>query len=502
MDIASQALSSVRENPYLCLQRALPTLLLAMSAAGLILANPTGHYSLILAVVPLVAAAVHGVHGTAVVGALTVATYVALRHELTETGSDVWLIKLAIIVLTAGVGLLLAQARVRERLLAHSRHLALTLQRGLLPQDLPETSAVEVCHRYVPADTRAGVGGDWFDVIQLSGARVALVIGDVIGHGIHAAAMMGRLRTAVHTLADLDLAPDELLTRMDDLVVRLGDREQHQELGATCLYLVYDPISRVCSVAGAGHTPPAFVRPDGSVEFPQLPEHPPLGVGGVQFESVEYTLPEGTVIALYTDGLLDLRHRHADTALDRLAAALSPAGRPLEQICDQLCADAKPKADDDVALLLARTRAVADSQVAAWEFPADPRSVGEARAAVGRQLNVWGLDEQAFATELAVSERVTNSIRYASAPIALRLIRDRVLICEVSDGSSTSPHLHHAQLLDEGGRGLYLVSQIAERWGTRYGGAGKTIWLEQSLPVQRSEPEPRQPVAVPAAAAG
>jgi anti-sigma regulatory factor (Ser/Thr protein kinase) len=496
MDIAVQALSSVRDNPSVYLRRALPTLLLVLCAVALVLANPTGHYSLILAVVPLLAAAVHGVHGTAVVGTLTVATYLALRHELAETGTAVWLIKLAFIAVTTCVGLLLAQARVRERLLAHSRHLALTLQRGLLPQELPQTSAVEVCHRYLPADTRAGVGGDWFDVIQLSGARVALVIGDVTGHGIHAAATMGRLRTAVHTLADLDLSPDELLTRMDDLVVRLGDREKDHEASATCLYLVYDPISRVCSMAAAGHTPPALLRPDGSVEFPQLPEHPPLGVGGMQFESMEFTLPEGTVIALYTDGLLDLRRQHADAALDRLAGALTPGTRPLDQICDEICANAHPKADDDVALLLARTRAVADSQVAAWEYPADPRSVGEARADVCRQLSAWGLDDQAFPTELAVSELVTNAIRYASAPIALRLIRDRALICEVSDGSSTSPHLHHAQLMDEGGRGLYLVSQIADRWGTRYSCAGKTIWLEQALPAV-----PAAATAAPAPAA-
>jgi anti-sigma regulatory factor (Ser/Thr protein kinase) len=501
MDIAAQALSSARDqvralvrgpvrgDPRAFAQRALPTLILVLSAVVLVLANPSGHYSLVLAVVPLLAAAVHGVQGTALVGALTVTTYIALRAQMAEDATDVWLIKLAFIVVTAGVGMLLARARVREKLLAHSQDLALTLQRGLLPHDLPQTSAVEVCHRYVPADTRAGVGGDWFDVIQLPGARVALVIGDVTGHGIHAAAMMGRLRTAVHTLADLDLPPDELLSRMDDLVIRLGAGDKAGELGATCLYLVYDPVSRVCSVAGAGHTPPAFVRPDGTVEFPQLPEHPPLGVGGVPFETARFTLPEGTVIALYTDGLLDLRRRHADAALDRLAEALAPdtgpppAATPLAEICDRVCAGRHAVADDDVALLLARTRVAAADQVAVWDLPADPRSASEARAAVGRQLSAWGLEDKICSTELAVSELVTNAVRYASAPITLRLIRDRALICEVSDGSRTTPHLHHAQLMDEGGRGLYLVSLIADRWGTRYTETGKTIWVEQALPL-------------------
>ena len=509
MDVAEPALSSVRallrgllrgllygpqrDSPATAVRRALPTLVLIASAVALLIANPTGHYSLVLAVVPLLAAAVHGVHGTAVIGALTVAAYILLRSQMAEDATDVWLIKLAFIVVTAGLGMLLAQARARERLLAHSQDLALVLQRGLLPHDLPETSAVRVAHRYVPADTRAGVGGDWFDVIQLPGARVALVIGDVTGHGIHAAALMGRLRTAVHTLADLDLSPAELLARMDDLVTRLGTNEKGGEPGATCLYLIYDPVSRVCSVAGAGHTPPAFVRPDGVVEFPQLPEHPPLGVGGVHFENAEFTLPEGTVIALYTDGLLDLRHYHADDALDRLAALLAPvAGGPeaaaetsLAAICDRVCAGQRATPDDDVALLLARTRAIAGGRVVAWDLPADPRSAARARAAVARQLTAWGLDDQVFPTELAVSELVTNSVRHASAPITLRLIRDRSLICEVSDGSRTTPHLHHARLMDEGGRGLYLVSQIADRWGTRYTETGKTIWVEQALPLPR-----------------
>jgi serine phosphatase RsbU (regulator of sigma subunit)/anti-sigma regulatory factor (Ser/Thr protein kinase) len=507
MDVAEPALSSVpsrvvpsgplrgllrgllfgprRGGGSTAVRRSLPTVILVASAIALMIANPTGHYSLILAVVPLLAAAVHGVHGTAVIGALTVTAYVLLRSRLADDATDVWLIKLGFIVVAAGVGMLLSQARARERLLAHSQDLALTLQRGLLPQDLPRTSAVEVCHRYIPTDTRAGVGGDWFDVIPLPGARVALVIGDVTGHGIHAAAMMGRLRTAVHTLADLDLSPDELLSRMDDLVIRLGAAEKDGELGASCLYLVYDPVSRVCRVASAGHTPPAFVRPDGAVQFPQLPEHPPLGVGGTPFQSAEFPLPQGTVIALYTDGLLDLRRHHADAALDRLAALLAPGavGEPLSDMCERVCAGQQATADDDVALLLARTRVVAGERVATWDLPADPRSAADARAFVARQLSAWGLDDRIFPTELAVSELVTNAVRHASAPVTLRLIRDRALICEVSDGSRTTPHLHHAQLMDEGGRGLYLVSQIADRWGTRYTDHGKTIWVEQALPV-------------------
>lgn len=177
---------------------------------------------------------------------------------------------------------------------------ALTLQRSLLPQELPESSAVELAHRYLPADPATGVGGDWFDAIPLSGARVALVVGDVVGHGLHAAATMGRLRTAVHTLAGLDYAPDEVLSHLDDLVNRLADEQEpadgssrgRQIVGATCLYAVYDPTSRRCTLARAGHLPPAVVTSDGAVSLPDLPEGPPLGLGGLPFESAELELAE------------------------------------------------------------------------------------------------------------------------------------------------------------------------------------------------------------------
>lgn len=216
-----------------------------------------------------------------------------------------------------------AYRRPSDRQLAESRAIALTLQRGLLPQRLRQVSAVEVSRRYVPADTDAGIGGDWFDVIQLSGTRVAVVVGDVTGHGVHAAATMGRLRAAMHTLADSDFTPEEVLVRMDDLVIRLAEDAEGGETGASCLYLIYDPISRRCTVAGAGHPSPALMTPDGRFEFPALPENPPLGLGGIAFESIDLTLPEGTVIALFTHGLLDLRHRNPDDALSWLSNALT-----------------------------------------------------------------------------------------------------------------------------------------------------------------------------------
>ncbi|WP_326584597.1 SpoIIE family protein phosphatase [Streptomyces sp. NBC_00481] len=373
------------------------------------------------------------------------------------------------------------------------RATAVTLQRSLLPQRLPEQAAVEVASRYLPAGGQAGVGGDWFDVIPLSGARVALVVGDVVGHGIHASATMGRLRTAVRTLADIDLPPDELLTHLDDLVAHLpadrdsderaiGDGEMTGDIGATCLYAVYDPISRRCTLARAGHPPPALVSPNGMVELIDLPAGPPLGLGGLPFESLDTELPEGSLLALYTDGLVESRDYDIEEGISRLRQVLTRPAASLDVLCDTVLASVlPPQPTDDVALLIARTRALPPDRVATWNVPPDPAAVAVARKnAVGR-LAAWNLSDVAFITELVVSELVTNAIRYAEPPIQLRLIHDRSLICEVSDASNTAPHMRRARTYDEGGRGLLLVAQLTERWGTRPTAGGKTIWAEQSI---------------------
>ncbi|MEE1785501.1 SpoIIE family protein phosphatase [Streptomyces sp. SP17BM10] len=363
--------------------------------------------------------------------------------------------------------------------------MAVTLQHRLLPRSLPVQNALEVAHRYLPA--QEGVGGDWFDVIPLPGARVALVVGDVVGHGLHAAATMGRLRTAIHNFSTLDLPPDELLGHLDDLVIRIDQDEaasgESAELaGATCLYAIYDPVSRRCTLASAGHPPPAVVGPDGRVEFPELPTGPPLGLAVLPFETAELELAEGSRLVLYTDGLVEDRDRDIDEGLEQLRAALSGPPRTPEQTCaDVLGALLPERPQDDIALLVARTRVLPAERVAEWEVPSDPAAVGPVRRAVAERLESWGLDEAAFVTELILSELVTNAIRYGSGPIRVRLLRDRSLICEVSDGSSTSPHLKYAATTDEGGRGLFLVAQFADRWGTRYTATGKVIWTEQPL---------------------
>ncbi|MFE5082794.1 SpoIIE family protein phosphatase [Streptomyces mirabilis] len=364
--------------------------------------------------------------------------------------------------------------------------MAVTLQRSLLPRNLPEQSALDIAYRYLPA--QAGVGGDWFDVLPLSGARVAVVVGDVVGHGLHAAATMGRLRTAVHNFSALDLPPDEIIGLLDELVARIDQDEASADssaaiTGATCLYAVYDPASRLCTLARAGHPPPALVRPDGSVEFPDVPAGPPLGLGGLPFETAELKLDEGSRLVLYTDGLVEDRERDIDEGLELLRAALTGVDRSPDDTCQAVLDALLPdRPSDDIALIIAGTRVLGAEHIAEWQVPSEPAAVGEVRASVTRQLAEWGLDDMAFTTELILSELVTNAIRYGSGTIQVRVLRDRSLICEVSDNSSTSPRLRYAATTDEGGRGLFLVAQLAERWGTRYTPAGKVIWAEQPLP--------------------
>ncbi|MEU5041165.1 SpoIIE family protein phosphatase [Streptomyces griseorubiginosus] len=433
------------------------------------------------------------------------------------------------------------------------RQAALVLQRSLLPHRLPEQDAVEVTACYRPADELTGLGGDWYDLIPLSGARVALVVGEVPGHGIAAAAAMGRLRTAVRTLAALDLPPEEVLGHLDDLVARAAREEgagpegaqtsgardgcggaggsgfaggaeaaeaapadtpapghsrpsadtpaqgssrapaapvdppdesdSAQAVGSGCVYVVYDPVDGQCVMAAAGHPAPAVILPDGTVAFVDLPQGPSLGVGGPPFESVELALAPGSTLALHTDGLLAHGEgRSLEAGRDRLREALERSADTLDLRCRAVVDSLAPdQPHDDLALLLARTRLLGPEQVADWDVPVDPAQVAEARKAASRQLTEWGLEEFAFTTELVVSELVTNAIRHAVGPIRLRLIRARTLMCEVLDSGSTAPHLRHPRTTDEGGRGLLLVSQFAQRWGTRFVPEGKVIWAEQSL---------------------
>lgn len=329
-------------------------------------------------------------------------------------------------------------------------------------------------------------------MIPLPGARVGLVVGDVVGHGLTAAATMGRLRTAVRTLADIDLPPEELLTHLDDIVSNTADTDAAPafgldavacDVGATCLYAAYDPVVGICTLASAGHLPPIMMSPQGKAHSVEVPVGPPLGLSSLPFESTEIAVPEGSVLALFTDGLIETRDQDIDARLEQLRGLLEQPCESLDELGDGILdALLVPERSDDVALLLARTRVLDRTQVGRWDIPADPSVVADVRRSVCERLSEWELEESAFSAELIVSELVTNAIRYGGGSIRLQLIKDDTLIYEVWDGSTTTPHLRRAQPSDEGGRGLFLVAQLTQRWGTRYTREGKVVWAEQARP--------------------
>jgi anti-sigma regulatory factor (Ser/Thr protein kinase) len=362
------------------------------------------------------------------------------------------------------------------------------LQRSLLPQSVPEPPGVQLAFRYVPGSSGAAAGGDWFDVIPLAGGRIALVVGDVMGHGLRAAATMGRLRTAVRTLAGLDMAPDELLRRINDLGDDLAQSRAEGWM-ATCVYAVYDPSTRRCTLARAGHLPPVLVCPEdgpdgGAVRQLDIPAGVPLGVGGVEFESAEVGIPDGAVLVLYTDGLVETRGEDISEGIERLCDVLrrSRGNDSLEGACDDLLDGmAHGREPDDVALLMARLGGLPEGSTASWTFTAEPSAVRQARRHVRETLHEWGLYGLVDVTVLLVSELVTNSLRYAHGPIGVRMVRGTSLLVEVSDPLPDPPRERSASEEDEGGRGLQLVARASRRWGTRHGPLGKTVWFELAL---------------------
>jgi serine phosphatase RsbU (regulator of sigma subunit)/anti-sigma regulatory factor (Ser/Thr protein kinase) len=365
---------------------------------------------------------------------------------------------------------------------SRERATALTLQRAMLPTGLSAPTSVEVRHRYLPGSKMIEVGGDWYESIALPGGRVALVVGDVAGHGVRAAVTMGRLRTAIHTLAMLELPPAETLQQLNELMQELGTREPHF---ATCVYAVYDAVAGTCEVASAGHLPPLLVRPDGSNELLDVSPAPPLGVGTGPIQSRTIPVEDGSLLVLYTDGLVEQRNRDIDEGITRLRDLFTPAtvDQPLEDLCKATLAGVyADQQRDDIALLIARLRALPAENVVAWTLPAELTSARRARGLIRRPLRKWGLADLQPVVELLVSELVTNAVRYAQGKVGLRLILEDGLVCEVLDDSAALPRLRHPDADDERGRGLQVVSQVAQRWGARRSQTGKVVWCELPLP--------------------
>ncbi|MFE9647962.1 SpoIIE family protein phosphatase [Streptomyces sp. NPDC006365] len=417
--------------------------------------------------------------------------------------------------LAARAAVCIDNARLYRR--EHQR--ALILQRSLLPPGDPEASGLDIACRYLPGNAATEVGGDWFDVIELPGHRTALVVGDVMGRGLRAAVAMGELRTAVRTLALLDLEPAEVLSALDEIARGLGtpggiqqatrtagrqsqrDADLSEVYLATCVYAVYDSVTRRCTFANAGHLPPVLVEPGENALMLDVPPGMPLGVGGEPFEEVEVELPEGSLLALYTDGLVESRDHPLDEGLQAFVGALtdpphpSPGHHPgtaawradtsrsLEDVCDHVLNTLDTHhGEDDIALLMARVQGLPAESVGDWTLPREPRSVGRAREFARGQLLSWDLEPLVDTAELLVSELVTNALRYGEGDIRLRLLLDRTLVCEVWDAGLVQPRRRRARDTDEGGRGLQLVGLLSAAWGSRRTPRGKTVWFELPLP--------------------
>ncbi|HEY8480683.1 MAG TPA: SpoIIE family protein phosphatase [Spirillospora sp.] len=368
------------------------------------------------------------------------------------------------------------------RLYRREVQVAEELQHSMLPDDPPDVTGARVRYRYRPAEQAVNVGGDWFDAIPLPGCRLGIVVGDVMGHGLTAAAIMGQMRTAVRTLAAEDLRPARLLRRLDGLARRLGE-----DYLATCLYAVYDPVERRCTLANAGHVPPVLMSATGESRVLSLPSGVPIGVGGVPFESVDVPVEDGSQLVLCTDGLLERRDRDVDLGLEELRARLAGAAPDLDDTCDFLLGTlAASTPHDDIAVVAVGFDGIAKEDVAVWErLKPRPSSVPWVRAQVAGRLAEWGLQSLTDTVELLVSELVTNALVHGAGSMGLRLIRGGSLLCEVYDDGADLPRLRHAATTDESGRGLQLVSHLAARWGTHRAERGKVVWFEHGLPARR-----------------
>ncbi|MFF9603758.1 SpoIIE family protein phosphatase [Streptomyces sp. NPDC014684] len=366
----------------------------------------------------------------------------------------------------------------------------LALQRRLLPRTGGDT--VEIASVYQPATPdSAGVGGDWVNSFPLPDGRTALVVGDVVGHGLGAAATMGQLSMEARALLSAGLAPDEVLEHLDETVTLLDDSESglaagYSALGSTCCIALYDPVSHRVSLSSAGHLPPVLVSRDGHAAPLAVRPHPGLGAEFAlrePFHVHTFDAPPGSLLALYTDGLVEDPAVPIDEGIGRLAEAVA-AVHPwdtLQQAARRVVSTLAPgRQRDDVTLLLARMIGYRKEDTATWRLPARDDAPARARAQVSALLRRWRTrDDTRDNALLLVSELVTNAVRFATGPVTVRLIRSgNGLLCEVGDTGNGRPRLRRGGPLADGGRGLHVVHGLTSRWGVRWTDTGKVIWAE------------------------
>ncbi len=365
------------------------------------------------------------------------------------------------------------------RLYGREREHVVSLQRSLLPRATPNTPGLKVSADYAPAVDARGVGGDWYDVVALPSGRTALVVGDVMGHGLPAAATMGRLRSVARTLMTLDIAPDRVLARLD-----LATRDLEDDQVATCLCAVYDPADASYTLASAGHPPPLIIEGDGEPKFVDVPTGAPLGTGVIPYDPLRLAGPPGSRLLLYTDGLVKTRTEDVDTQLVRLRAAVAdmPPARLDEGGLLAAAPNSEARFDEAVLLVALGCKQSPDIDLRVWDLPEGGTAASTARRLVTEQLETWELGELADVTELVVSELVGNALRYGGGPGQLRMLRNERLMVEVSDTGPDLPQIQHADVQDEGGRGLQLINMLCRRWGSCRTAAGKVVWAEQNIP--------------------
>jgi hypothetical protein len=306
----------------------------------------------------------------------------------------------------------------------------------------------------------------------------------MMGHDIQAAAGMGQMRTAMHTLARLDLEPADLLTRLDK-IVEISPAMQY----ATCVYAVYNTVTRECAIANAGHPAPVLWRSDGTTALVPVTAGVPLGIGlgSSEFSVVNLGLPEDSTLVLYTDGLIERRDRDIDLGIRRMQDALTvtePASGPVQQVCDDVVArlTEEDEGEDDLVVLMARAHAAPAHRSARWRIPPEPRSASLARSLVRQELREWNLQALEETAVLLADELITNALAHTRGQIGLQLAKGGTLVVEVSDDDERLPHRARVGPEDDWGRGLALVEECADEWGARSLPEGKIVWFELPLP--------------------
>ncbi|MEI5008201.1 PAS domain S-box protein [Streptomyces sp. PmtA] len=369
-----------------------------------------------------------------------------------------------------------------QALYEQQRHVALTLQRSLMGTP-PAVPGLDTASRYLPATQGAGVGGDWFDLVPLGAGRVGILIGDVMGRGLEAAAIMGQLRSAAHALAKTGMQPRQLMHALDSIVAELDGPDQL----VTCCYLVVAPDAGEVTICSAGHLPALVAEPGEGVRSLEAPVSVPLGVGDHLHQQTTVAIAPGSSLILFTDGLIETPAGDIEEQLDALIDALDLAfasAHDLETVVDEVLASVLPATDhhhDDVTLLLAQLPAAPLATVVT-ELSAAPSSVSRARAFLAKSLVDWGCAQVADEAQLLASEVVTNAIQHGQGPVRLLMRRNSTeLTVEVSDHSHLPPQPRLAAADDESGRGLILVETLAGSWGVRPTDDGKTTWFTLHL---------------------